>query len=1000
MNFSNFRAAKEQLMIKNYVFSLLLIFIGSCGMLSQELETAAPVLMGSSRAISAEPLSTKDLVPPKIEYKIYNPRNRGSNIVVPGKGYPKREDAARQKAFGKYPTKSPILNFDAVVSGSTPTDPTGAAGPNHYLNGWNSAFSIYDKEGNLLVPPADLSSIGGTFQGEDLGDPIILYDQVADRFLISQFSRSPNSLLVAISQGPDPVNDGWYTYRFETGDLPDYPKFFLWGDGYYVTTNKNPLAPDRNEVVFVLERDKMLVGEEAQQIGFPLPGINNNGFYSPAGFSAVGEELPPPGNAPILYFQDDSWTGVNEDHLKIWLIDVDWNNLSSSVIRESQTLGGAQGVTPFNSVFDGGSFTNLAQPGDIYSDVDALQGAVMYMTTYRRFPGYNAVVLNFVVDIDPSPAEHAGIRWYELRQSADGEPWTVYQEGTYAPDDSDRWCGTMSIDRNGNIALGFTVMNANSESPVFPSLRYTGRYSGDPLGVMTLRETSIVEGPSPNPSNRYGDYSHLTIDPVDGEVFWYNGEYFVNQSRRNRVATFQLEPTTPTDVGVVEIINPRNKTLGSEEEITVAIWNFGSTAQSNFPVTFSVEGGPTITEIYEGTIPRTSEVEFTFSTTVDLSDAASYTVTARTDLEGDENPENDGTTAIIEYLDPNDVGVTTIDAPVTGRVLNPLENVTVTIQNYGGDAQSDIPVSYTVDGETTVNEVFEGPLAVGEQFTYTFDQGVDISVPGAYIIYARTLLPEDANPENDDAEKIIANLDCVPAGSDCSFGDGIFNFYLGDIINENIPCGTGYIDFIGFSTELDRSVGFIEVGVSSYYASGDDEKFSLWIDFNDNGSFDADELLIDSQVIPTEEEIHTFEFQLPEDAPLGEHILRVRAGDTSYEGNLNNPCSIMDYGTTHDYSVTIIDSGLIIEESVLYDAELATVNRGDNVFDVNLKTEYRETLRITVHNLLGQKLVENKLERSTQGYTYELDMRYVASGIYLVRVGTREVGKVARLMVL
>ncbi|NJW55324.1 hypothetical protein HC175_20635, partial [Salinimicrobium sp. CDJ15-91] len=122
---------------------------------------------------------------------------------------------------------------------------------------------------------------------------------------------------------------------------------------------------------------------EARHLGFPLPGIRINGFYSPAALNAVGDQMPPPGNMPIIYFQDDAWAGVNVDHLKIWLLNVDWNNPQNSVITESQELDPSQGVTPFHSTFDGGSVMNLSQVGSA-PDVDALQGAVMWPTSYRR----------------------------------------------------------------------------------------------------------------------------------------------------------------------------------------------------------------------------------------------------------------------------------------------------------------------------------------------------------------------------------------------------------------------------------------------------------------------------------------------------------------------------------------------------------------------------------------------------------------------------------------
>lgn len=984
---------------KSYLFCFLILLV-SGNLMAQINERAKPVLSGSARAISTDAISSKELLPPSGEFKIYNPKNRSSNIVVPGKGYPKNEDAAWQKQAGEIPGKKPILTFDAATSGSTPTDPTGAVGPNHYVNAWNSAFAIYDKEGNVLSPPADLKTIGGTFAGEDLGDPIVFYDSFADRYVITQFSDTPNSLLVAISQGPDPVNDGWYTYRFATGTFPDYPKFYVWGDGYYVTTNQDPdeiRAPDDqddglNEVVYVLERDKMLQGEEARHLGFPLPGIRVNGFYSPAGFFAVGEELPPVGNSPIIYYQDDSWLGVNEDHLKIWLVNVDWKDPMNSSIEESQEIEPSEGVTPFHSVFDGGSFRNLSQPGSA-PDVDALQGAIMYPTAFRQFSTHNSVVFNFVVDIDPSVVEHAGIRWYELRQDSGGGPWTVYQEGTYAPDQSDRWCGSIGIDRNGNIGLGFTVLNDNPENPIFPSLRYTGRYADDPLGLMTLQEETIVEGVEPDPSNRYGDYSHLSIDPVDQETFWFIGEYFGGGSRLNKVGVFKIAPQFLNDVGVVDITTPPNGTLGNREEVTVTVRNFGSNPQSNFQVFYSVDDGTVVTETFSGTLPATSQTDFTFSTTVDVSVIGqTYTFSAGTDLTGDEEAENDIYTEVIKNLPPKDVGVTVIHSPATGENLRQ-EEVVVTVENFGGEGQNNIPVAYKVNNGDLIRETINQNLGVGQELSYTFQSLADLSLPEKYTIYATTLLPEDANKDNDDSEKIVANLNCIPEGSDCSFGDGIYDFYLEEIINENIYCTNGYYDFIGISTRLDRTQGTFEVGVSSRFSGN---RFSLWIDFNDNAFFEREELLISSALIPTANEVHVFEFNLPPNAPLGEHLMRVRAGDTEYGGNLNNPCDVMDYGNTMDYSVVIVSD---IEESVLADSKLMVTSTDGNIFDVNLTTGYQQSLWITVHDLLGQKLVENKIEKGLRGYSYRLDMSYAATGVYLVRVGTRNEGRVKRIVV-
>lgn len=1001
-------------MTKFYSFLLVWLMFFSSGATAQDREISGPVFMDSAAAVSATSISKSKIIRPSKKFKMVNPRNRGINKIVPGKGMPKTEDPARQQKMGSIPGKVPILSFDAAETSWNPSDPTGAAGPEHYVNAWNSAFSIWDKNGNELVEPASLSSIGGEFAGENDGDPIVMYDEFADRFVIMQFFLDPNpnpslpalppfGLLIAVSTGSDPVNSGWYTYRFTLPSLPDYPKISVWSDGYYITTNKDSRTAESSEVVYVVERDRMLSGQSTQILGFPLPGINTSGFYSPAGFHAVGGRLPPPGNSPILYLQDDAWAGVSEDHLKIWNINVNWGSLGSSTIQEAQELGTDDGVTPFISTFDGGDFTNLSQPGEEgdFPDLDALQGAIMHMTSYRRFPTHNSVVLNFVVDVDASAAEHAGIRWYELRQDPNGGPWRIHQEGTYAPTGSDRWCGSIGIDRLGNIGLGFTIMDDDPNSPIFPSLRYTGRYAGDPLGVMTVEEVSIMEGVSNSPDRfgRYGDYAHLTVDPVDGVTFWHNGEYFQGIQRKNRVGVFKLAPDFNNDVGITAVVEPTNATLSDSEEITVTIRNFGMNTQTDFPVSYTVDGGETVTEPFTGSIPATSSQNFTFSTTADLGEInQTYEITASTHLANDEEEENDSFTTSVLHLFPIDVGVTSIDEPSNGLELGS-ELVTIIIENFGGETQSNIPVGYRLENNVMNTEVFPGPLAPRERAEYTFSQRANLSAFGRFMIYAETNLEGDGDRTNDGKTKSVGNLNCIPEGSDCSLGDGVFSFELGDIVNDNIPCTTGYIDFIDFSTDLDRAEPTFTVRVKTLFASEEDEQFSLWIDFNDNGVFDDKERLISNEILPTADAWHDFEFSLPANASLGQHLMRVRAGDVSFDGDINDPCSVMAYGTTHDYSVRIVDSTLDLEDFLLNDATLEIIDGGNGSYTAFLETTFDRTLRVTIYNLLGQKLLENQVHSTGQGYLFDFDMSFASTGVYLLRMGTRKVGVVKRFIV-
>ncbi|MGM0931975.1 MAG: GEVED domain-containing protein [Bacteroidota bacterium] len=989
--------------MKKILLLITLFYVFQHTTVAQEREVAGPAYIDSAQAVPSAAFSKTRLIPPTTEYKLFNPRNRGINKIVPGKGLPRGEDPVRQSKMGDVKLSGEKkLNFEAVSTRATPSDPTGVAGPNHYVNAWNAAFSIFDKNGNQLTPPADLASIGGEFTNERGGDPIVVYDENADRYVISQMDTLPGSFLIAVSQGPDPVNSGWYTYRFPTnGMYPDYPKLSVWSDGYYFTTNKDNTTADQSEVIYVMERDKMLRGESAQVIGFPLPGIKTTRFYSPAAFHVNGRELPPPGNSPIIYMQDDSWEGVNEDHLKLWLVNVDWNQPGNSTISESQELGVAEGVSPFHSTFDGGSFKNLSQPFDA-PDLDALQATMMYATQYRRFGTHNSVVMNFVVDIEPSAAEHAAVRWYELRQRQDGDQWQVYQEGTYAPDKSDRFGGSIAIDAEGNIGLGYTVLDDSPERPIPPSLRFTGRFEGDPRGVMTVEEESIIEGISPNPSFRYGDYSHMSVDAQDGLTFWYIGEVFEGEQRINQVGTFRIAPEYNNDLALTKLVAPVESTLGENEEIIIRIRNLGRNSQTDFEVSYSINGGGTITETVNQTLESTEMMEYTFSETVDLSESgAEYEITVSVNPAADENDTNNSLTETIRHLSPNDIGISSIDAPETGEFLDSTEEVVVTIENFGGMPQEGFQVSYQLGNNFSVVENFPGVLGVGEDEVFTFSETVDLSSSGWYEITASTLLETDSKPENDAQTETIVSMDCIPRGSDCSFGDGIWAFELGDILNENIPCGNGYIDFTDQTTIIDRSEGTQEVSVQTSFVAEEREQFSMWIDFNDNAVFEDSEMVIESQPLTRYKAWETFEFDLPQDAPLGQHLLRIRAGDTNPEwsGDLNSPCSVMQYGTTHDYTVTITDSTLDIDDHLLSEAEFVILSKDQKHFKAILETTYDQPLRISVYNILGQQMIENQIMSDGNAYVYEFDMSYAARGVYLVRVGTRKVGKVKRIIV-
>ena len=403
-------------------------------------------------------------------------------------------------------------------SGVNPPDPSGDVGRDYYIqmiNGSGGAlFTIYDKNtGNLVAGPTSLDSLGSRPCNQGLGDPIVLYDEMADRWLLSEFSNRQNNMCVYISQTNDPITGGWYSYNFKAPSFPDYPKYAVWNNAYFVSTNESSTA------AYALDRASMLAGQSASFIRLTVPDLAGFGFQALQPADHDGLLNPPTGSPGIfLRHRDDEVhnSGNNDntrDFVELWAFNADFANTSNASLNKIADIP----VAEFSSDLCGlTSFSCIPQPGTS-TTLDPLREVVMFRAQYRNSGTHETIVGNFVTDVDGN--DHAGIRWFELRKS--GGSWSLFQEGTYAPDSHHRWMGSIAMDGDGNIALGYSV----SSSSLNPGLRYNGRLSDDPLGVLTLAETTLVNGTSNNSSNRWGDYSHLALDPVDHCTFWYTNEF-------------------------------------------------------------------------------------------------------------------------------------------------------------------------------------------------------------------------------------------------------------------------------------------------------------------------------------------------------------------------------------------------------------------------------------------------------------------------------------------
>lgn len=928
--------------------------------------------------------SQTNLVPARVKEQVMQDGRASKNLIVPGKDpqieddyFVRNPDKMEQVLSGR----APILVFDAAASSSQPTDPSIGVGPNHVVVVFNTGFRIFDKSGNPLT--GQISPNPTIFPNGGCCDLTISYDNAADRFVMTFLG---NGAQVAVSDGPDPVNDGWYTYNIP--QINDYQKLSVWSDGYYMTDNTSA-----TNKIYAMERTKMLAGDPtAQIIGFPLPGIVTSGFYSPQALNVSNNNLPATGGLPIIYLQDDAWSGVSQDHVKLWTVDVNWVSPGSSTISAPVELT----TTPFISVFDGGSFSNLAQPGG-GADIDALQATIMNQAQFRKFGGHNSALFNFVVDTDATSGELAGVRWFELRQAADGQPWSIYQEGTYtAPDGKHAWHASMMMDVQGNIGMGYTSM-AGPTTPDPTTKRvssyYTGRYANDPLNTMTIGEELIAAGNANIPGLRYGDYSKIDIDPSNDKQFWFDNEY-MNNGRKNVVGVFQIAPNFTNDVGVVSIDSPITGTLSNSETVTVTIFNYGQSSASNFPVTFQVDGGAVVSETFTGTIASAATAQYTFTATANMGTVGqTYSITSETNLVGDEDTSNDGRTKSVTYLQPNDIGVSAITAPVSGTDLTAAENIVVTINNFGGEPKSNFDVSYDLDG-TVVTEVVAGPLAGNTSMSYTFTQTGDFSALGNYNLSAYTSLPGDSNTSNDETSVVITKQNCQPSG-DCSFGDGFQLFSVTDINNPS-AC-EGYADFTNLVANMDPD-STNDLTITTGYGN---QYVRVWIDFNDDFVFTNNEVVVNNIVIAPGQGSGTYtittDLVIPAGAAIGQHIMRAK---TNWNGPVpDDACEETTFGETEDYSAQI-GTVIGVGENIFDENGLTILMLENNNFDISLKTiNYSEAMNLSVYNTLGQRLLFKKLENNGNGYQYKLDMSYVAKGVYLVRVGNKKDGRVKRIIV-
>jgi hypothetical protein len=422
------------------------------------------------------------------------------------------------------------IDYPGVACNCLPPDTDGEIGQTEYVQVVNDGFEVFNKSGTPLYGPADIATIWSGFGGDcelnGQGDPIVLYDQLANRWLISQFAGAdvPTEECIAVSQTND-ATGSWNRYDFHLGDnFYDYPKLGVWPDAYYQSdfvfdsTATSYLGPQP----FAFNRAAMLAGAPATFITTGVTAGPTEDPYLPADID--GSKLPPAG-APEPFVE---WPGVGA--YKVYHFHVDWTNPAGSTF----TLAGAPPAASF-SVLCSGTRDCVPQPGTL-EGIDAIGDRLMARAAYRNFGDHDSLVGNYTV----SSGDLAAVRWFELRHVTSGAP-TVAQQSTYQPDSTWRWMGSDAMDKAGDLALGFSA----SSSTTFPSIRYAARLYTDPTNTLAQGEKTMFAGggSQTHPAARWGDYSAMSVDPTDDCTFWYTNEYYSATSERNwqtRIGSFKL----------------------------------------------------------------------------------------------------------------------------------------------------------------------------------------------------------------------------------------------------------------------------------------------------------------------------------------------------------------------------------------------------------------------------------------------------------------------------
>jgi uncharacterized repeat protein (TIGR01451 family) len=590
-------------------------------------------------------------------------------------------------------------NFPFLVE---PPDPNIDVGPNHVVQTVNVTLAVYDKAGNILLGPENINTLWSDFgvgagdpatpacSAGNSGDPIVQYDQLADRWMVSQFAFGGGAAFVpvgpyyeciAVSTSPDPLGT-WNRYEFliSATKFDDYPHFGVWPDGYYMSINQFDETTDFEYAgpgAVAFERDAMLRGDMARMVYFDLSTTLGQQYGGQLPADLDGLTLPPAG-APNVYAEaDDNAAGFATDRLSLFDFHVDWATPANSTFSGPTAVN----VAAFDSVFpcadaDGDGAARNCIPLKEGPGLDAISDRIMNRLVYRNIGGHETILANHTVDVN-DPEGHAGVRWYELRKSGTGG-WGVFQQGTYAPDAKHRWMDSAAMDGAGNIAVGYSL----SSPTMHPAIAYAGRLVGDPAGQLAQGEVVMFQGTGsriqeddpvtgPGEAGRWGDYTSLVMDPSNDCTFWYTNEYYEVTGAfdwHTRIGSFTFPSClgAGADLGATTVATAPPVRVGDRITYAVTVANNGPEntsgatlvdtlpSKATFVSVSTTRGkcsGTTTITCKIGTLNRGSSALVTIVARAPATPATLVNTASVSGQKKDPNPDNNVSTTVVEVVD-------------------------------------------------------------------------------------------------------------------------------------------------------------------------------------------------------------------------------------------------------------------------------------------------------------------------------------------------------------